>query len=77
MKKLVAITGASSGIGREIAKKLSNNGHPVLLLSRRLDKMEELNLPNSLCKSVDVTNIEKMKEAIKKLKKNLEKLIAW
>lgn len=65
MKKLVAITGASSGIGREIAKKLSNNGHPVLLLSRRLDKMEELNLPNSLCKSVDVRNIEKMKEAIK------------
>lgn len=65
MKKLVAITGASSGIGKEIAKKLSENGHPVLLLSRRLDKMEELNLPNSLCKAVDVTDLNKMKEAIK------------
>ena len=46
MKKLIVVTGASSGIGREIAKKFSNNGHPVLLLARRLEKMEELNLPN-------------------------------
>ncbi|MGG2467194.1 SDR family oxidoreductase [Paraclostridium bifermentans] len=74
MKKLAVITGASSGIGREIAKKLSNNGHPVLLLSRRLDKMEELNLPNSLCKSVDVTNIEKMKEAIKEAEEKFGKV---
>jgi len=49
----------------EIAKKLSSNNHPVLLLSRRLDKMQELNLPNSLCKSVDVTDIDKMRDAIK------------
>lgn len=65
MKKLVVVTGASSGIGKEIAKKMSNNGHPVLLLSRRLDKMEELELPNALCKSVDVTDIEAMEVAIK------------
>lgn len=64
MKKLVVVTGASSGIGREIAKKFSENGHAVLLLSRRLDKMEELNLPNSLCKSVDVTDLQGMKNAI-------------
>lgn len=65
MKKLVVITGASSGIGKEIAKTFSKNNHPVLLLSRRLEKMEELELPNSLCKSVDVTDLEKMEEAIK------------
>lgn len=64
MKKLVVVTGASSGIGMEIAKKLSSNNHPVLLLSRRLEPMEELNLPNSLCKSVDVTDLEAMKKAI-------------
>lgn len=64
MKKLVVVTGASSGIGREISKKFSSNGHPVLLLARRLEKMEELNLGNSLCKSVDVTDLEKMKDAI-------------
>lgn len=64
MKKLVVITGASSGIGKSIAERLSKKGHPVLLLSRRLKEMEELNLPNSLCKSVDVTNLEAMRVAI-------------
>ncbi len=49
-KKLVVITGASSGIGKAIAEKMSENGHPLLLLSRRVDKMEELNLPNTICK---------------------------
>lgn len=65
MKGLVVITGASSGIGRKIAETMSANGHPILLLSRRVDMMEALNLPNSLCKSVDVTDLEAMKAAIK------------
>lgn len=64
MKGLVVITGASSGIGTKIAETISANGHPVLLLSRRLEPMEALNLPNSLCKSVDVTDLEGMKAAI-------------
>lgn len=64
MKGLVVITGASSGIGAKIAETMSGNGHPVLLLSRRLEEMEALNLPNSLCKSVDVTDLEAMKVAI-------------
>ncbi|MCT4565312.1 MAG: SDR family oxidoreductase [Maledivibacter sp.] len=64
MKKLVVITGASSGFGKETAIQLSNMGHPLLLLSRRVEKMEELNLPNTLCRSVDVTDLEAMKKAI-------------
>lgn len=74
MKKLVVVTGASSGIGKEIAKKMSDNGHPVLLLSRRLDKMEELELPNALCKSVDVTDIEAMEAAIKEAESKFGKV---
>lgn len=74
MKKLVIVTGASSGIGMAIAKKLSNNNHPVLLLSRRLEPMEELNLPNSLCKSVDVTDIKAMKQAISEAEKQFGKV---
>lgn len=74
MKKLIVVTGASSGIGREIAKKFSNNGHPVLLLARRLEKMEELNLPNSLCKSVDVTNLKMVREAIKEAEQKFGKV---
>lgn len=74
MNKLVVVTGASSGIGKEIANKMSSNGHPVLLLSRRLDKMEELELPNSLCKSVDVTDIEAMEVAIKEAESKFGKV---
>ncbi|MFA0812830.1 SDR family oxidoreductase [Microbulbifer epialgicus] len=55
-KPLVLITGASSGIGAAIAQEMSAAGHPLLLLARRLDKMEALNLPNTLCRKVDVTD---------------------
>ena len=46
MKKLVVITGASSGIGEALAKQLSASGHPLLLLARRIDRMQDLGLPN-------------------------------
>jgi len=74
MKKLVVITGASSGIGKEIAKKLSTAGHPVLLLSRRIDLMEKLELPNSLCKAVDVTDLQAMRDAIKEAEESFGKV---
>ena len=64
MKKLVVVTGASSGIGAAIARKFSSQGHPVLLLARRLDAMQKLNLPNSLCTVADVTDLEAMRKAI-------------
>lgn len=63
-KKLVVITGASSGIGAAIAKKMSEMGHPLLLLARRVEKMQELILPNTIYKKVDVTNIDEIKDAI-------------
>lgn len=64
MKKLVVITGASSGIGMEFAKRFSKLGHPVLLLARRLEIMQDLKLPNSMCRKVDVTDFEGVKNAI-------------
>lgn len=65
MKKLVVITGASSGIGMDLAKRFSEEGHPVLMLARRQNLMEELKLPNTICKSVDVTDYKGMEEAIR------------
>lgn len=38
--KLVAITGASSGIGRELAKQLAAKGYRVGLIARRKDELE-------------------------------------
>lgn len=63
-KKLVVITGASSGFGRETAIRLSKEGFPLLLLARRLEKLEELNLPNTMCRKVDVTDVNTFRSAI-------------
>ncbi|WP_282167641.1 SDR family oxidoreductase [Shewanella japonica] len=64
MKELIVITGASSGIGAAMAKAFSAKGHPLLLLARRLEPMQALQLENSLAISVDVTDTEAMKAAI-------------
>ena len=53
-KPLVAVTGASSGIGEAVARTFSTAGHPVLMMARRIDKMQAMNLPNSVCREVDV-----------------------
>ncbi|MGB1296655.1 MAG: SDR family oxidoreductase [Psychrobium sp.] len=56
MKKLIVITGASSGIGEALAKQMSKQGHPLLLIARRVEKLEALGLPNTICAKVDVTD---------------------
>ena len=40
--KVIAITGASSGIGEATARALVAKGYQVALLARRLDKLKEL-----------------------------------
>lgn len=63
-KSLVVVTGASSGIGAAIAKRFSEAGHPLLLLARRVDMIEALDLPNAICRKVDVTDPAALKAAI-------------
>lgn len=55
---MIAITGASSGIGAATALEFFRQGHPLLLMARRLDRLEALTLPNALCAQVDVTDRE-------------------
>ncbi len=42
MKNVVFITGASSGIGRAVAKEFVKQGHAVFLTARREDRLAEL-----------------------------------
>ena len=55
-KPLIVITGACSGIGAATAQLLSAQGHPLLLLARRVDLMQALELPRCLCRAVDITD---------------------
>lgn len=65
-KQLVAVTGASSGIGEATARAFSAAGHPVLMMARRIDRMEAMGLPNAICAQVDVRDRDQINEAVAK-----------
>ncbi len=66
MKKLVVITGASSGFGKALAEMFALDGYPLLLLARRIERLEALNLPNTICEKVDVRNYAELETAVRK-----------
>jgi NADP-dependent 3-hydroxy acid dehydrogenase YdfG len=64
VKPLVVVTGASSGIGASIARRLSAEGHALLLIARRIEKIEALDLPAAICRKVDVTDTAAFRAAV-------------
>ena len=66
MKKLIVITGASSGFGKALAQEFAKDGYPMLLLARRIDLLKEMNLANTICEKVDVTDKEAFESAVRK-----------
>ncbi|MEI6623314.1 MAG: SDR family oxidoreductase, partial [Actinomycetes bacterium] len=61
---LIAITGASSGIGAALARSFAADGHSVLLMARRVQKLEALGLPNAVCAKVDVADFDAVSNAV-------------
>ena len=64
MKKVIVITGASSGMGKETAKKLIGEGHIVYTLARRIEQMEDLNNLGGHPIKMDISNEEEVTKAV-------------
>ncbi len=75
MKKLIVITGASSGFGKALAKAFAKDGYPLLLLARRVEAMEEMSFPNTMCRKVDVTDSVSFEKLLETLKNYMERQI--
>lgn len=58
------ITGASTGIGFEAARKLASHGFTVYAGARRVDRMEPLKALGVLVLALDVTDDESMRAAV-------------
>ena len=63
-KKVVLITGASSGIGKSTALQLIDEGHTVYGAARRVDKMQDLVDQGGHAVSLDVTQPESIEAAV-------------
>ena len=64
MKKVILLTGASSGIGYQTAESLAKEGHIVYGAARRIEKMETLKQFEVKPIYLDVTDEESIKSAI-------------
>jgi NADP-dependent 3-hydroxy acid dehydrogenase YdfG len=64
--RVFIVTGASSGIGLSTAEALSERGAKVALLARSTDALKELaqKLPGGLPVTVDMTQFDRVKEAV-------------
>jgi NAD(P)-dependent dehydrogenase (short-subunit alcohol dehydrogenase family) len=63
-KPVALVTGASSGIGKDIAKRLLGTGYHVYAAARRIDRMADLERAGAHVLALDVTRDQSMTEAI-------------
>ena len=65
MKKIILLTGASSGIGYQTAKSLAKEGHLVYGAARRTEKIETLKQFGVKLIYLDVTDENSIKNAMR------------
>jgi NADP-dependent 3-hydroxy acid dehydrogenase YdfG len=64
MKKVILVTGASSGIGKSTALQLLKEGHLVYGAARRVEKMNDLVEAGGKAIALDVTKEDQIKSAV-------------
>lgn len=64
MKKVILITGASSGMGKVFAQDLAKEGHIVYGAARRTNLLNDLSKEGVQTIALDVTNDESMKSCV-------------
>ena len=78
-RKTILITGASSGLGAEMARQLAALGHDLALCARRTDKLETGRRPSILgahpdrrveIRALDVTDDDQVFEVFRAFKKD-------
>lgn len=66
-RKVILITGASSGMGKESAKALIQQGHTVYSVARRIDQMQDLSELGGHPIQMDVTRESDIQNAVEKI----------
>ncbi len=69
MNKLVIVTGASSGFGKDLSFLLSAKGYKVAILSRNQAGLDTIDLPNAFKKAVDVRDRDGLSAAVEEAEK--------
>ncbi|CCN46036.1 conserved exported hypothetical protein [Vibrio nigripulchritudo MADA3029] len=65
--KVILITGASSGMGKDTAKDLIQQGHVVYCAARRIEEMEDLKLAGGHALKLDISKEEDIIQCVEKI----------
>ncbi|WP_028746377.1 oxidoreductase [Rhizobium mesoamericanum] len=63
-KKTALVTGASSGMGKAIAKRLISDGYRVYVAARQVEKMDDLARMGATPLRMDISNDQEIKTAV-------------
>ena len=69
-QKVALVTGASSGIGKAIAKQLIDDGLVVYVAARRVEKMQDLESLGAVVLKMDITQEKDVKNVVEKIAKD-------
>ena len=78
MSKVILITGASSGMGKDSAIKLIKEGHKVYTAARRIEKMKDLEELGGFPIKMDVSKDEEVQNVVDRIIKKEGKIdVLW